>query len=67
MSFMNSSVEADVNSDGSVNLFDYTILGSCLAGPGGTLPVDCACADVDIDGDVDLGDFSAMQDEMTFE
>jgi hypothetical protein len=55
---------SDLNVDGSVNLFDYTILGACVTGPGEAPMADCECADIDQSGHVDLGDFRTLQDEM---
>jgi hypothetical protein len=58
---------ADLNADGSVTLFDYSIFGACWTGPDQAAAADCECADIDVDGDVDLADFSVMQDEMDTE
>jgi len=47
----------DCNSDGGVNLFDYSDLEPCLAGPdGGLTTARCACFDLENDEDVDLVD-----------
>jgi hypothetical protein len=35
--------------------------GTCLAGPDGSLATDCACADLDDDGDSDLHDFATFE------
>ena len=51
---------ADVNLDGYVDIYDATLVGTCLALPPGTDP-RCARADVDADGDVDTDDFIAVQ------
>ncbi len=52
------SYYGDCTSDGCVNLNDYPYLANCLSGPGGPIPPECACADIDTDGDVDLQDYS---------
>ena len=52
--------EADFNTDSYVNMFDYTMLETCLTGPGASLAAQCTCVDIDNDGDVDLRDFAAF-------
>ncbi len=55
-------VIGDCNTDGGVNLFDFTDFDDCASGPGGGLPEPgCACFDFDSDDDVDLLDFGAFQ------
>ena len=40
-------------------------IGTCFTGPGqGPVAPECACADLDADGDVDLRDMSAIQLQM---
>ena len=57
----------DQNGDGSIDLVDFERLESCLAGPDATTPpVACTdtrfeIADLDEDGDVDLGDVRVFQ------
>ncbi len=52
----------DCNTDGGVNLFDYSSFEACLAGPAdGPLTPECACFDLDGDGTVDLMDFGLFQ------
>jgi hypothetical protein len=58
---------ADLNADGAVDLFDYTIMSACMTGPAGSLPTHCDCADIDSDGDADVSDFSTLQVELTIE
>lgn len=56
----------DVNRSGSVDIEDHTIIAGCLAGPGiNTPPVGCTTemferADIDGDGDVDMGDHAVF-------
>ncbi len=57
-------VGGDLNADGRVTLFDYSIFGACVTGPDGVTAADCECADVDTDGDVDLSDFRVIQHDM---
>ena len=58
----------DLDLDCDVDLIDYVIQASCMAGPGVTIPpIDCtaeefAAADTDADGDVDLDDFAGFQE-----
>lgn len=54
--------EGDCNTDGSLNIFDFSEFAACVSGPGSP-PADqeCACADFDGDGDVDLTDFGLTQ------
>ncbi len=62
-----SLVPGDLDDDGDVDLDDYTIFASCMAGPGAsTLPGGCAqddfdASDLDNDSDVDLQDFFGFQ------
>ncbi len=53
--------EADLSADGVVDLDDLFQLLVCRTGPGGVASVDCACSDLDSDGDVDLHDFGRFQ------
>ncbi len=62
--------DGDINLDGAVDLTDYEILSECMSGPGVGLPSG-ACttsqfdrADMDGDGDVDLGDFCTFCDAL---
>jgi hypothetical protein len=50
--------------DGDIDLDDYIIFAGCMAGPG-SLPPECATADLDNDNDCDLDDFAAFQDAFT--
>jgi len=51
----------DCNSDGGVNLLDYSDWSACLSGPNGRPPIGCACFDLDQDGDIDLSDAAELQ------
>ncbi len=57
----------DIDGDGDVDLADFAVLASCLAGPDvDTPPGDCTleqfeASDLDDDNDVDLGDFGRFQ------
>lgn len=52
----------DCNTDGGVNLFDYSPFEACLAGPAdGPLSPECACFDLDGNGTVDLVDFGLFE------
>jgi predicted alpha/beta superfamily hydrolase len=47
----------DLDHDGDMDIDDYVLLESCLAGPGAPLPDPCTPdADLDGDGDTDLAD-----------
>jgi subtilisin-like proprotein convertase family protein len=46
----------DCNADSLISLDDFQRFGECLSGPGGGLGDQCACADIDQDGDTDLHD-----------
>jgi hypothetical protein len=51
----------DCDSDGDVDLTDYSDFESCLSGPTAAPPPSCACFDLDSDDDTDLADFSGFQ------
>jgi len=51
----------DGNGDGVVDLADFEHFVMCLYGPQEITPQNCACFDSDVDTDVDLRDFDAMQ------
>ena len=51
----------DCNEDGSVDLYDYSVFESCLAGPDAEVPEGCECLDVTPSGTVDLADFARAQ------
>ncbi len=53
---------ADLDGDCAVDGHDAALFGECMFGP--QEPSDCAYADFDADGDVDLADFAAYQREM---
>jgi hypothetical protein len=56
----------DCNSDGWVDLLDYSDFDECLSGPDGGLPEPgCSCFDLDTDGDIDLHDAARFQAEFT--
>lgn len=43
------------------NIDIQSALATCFGGPSGTLSLPCQQADLDHDGDVDLGDYSSFQ------
>lgn len=59
-------VGLDINGDGEATAADAESFASCLGGPtaahGGG---NCACLDLDTDGDVDLGDFAEFVRRLT--
>jgi hypothetical protein len=56
-------VPGDLNGDGVVTLGDAARFAECLGGPAGTVLPGCECADADLDGNVDLADFRAFQEQ----
>ena len=58
---------SDFDGSNTVDGFDYRVLETCLAGPDAGLLFGCDCADLDLDGDVDLADFAQLQREFTGE
>jgi len=57
--------DGDCNTDGGVDLIDFSGFHPCLSGPGGGVRRDCRCFDVDQDADVDLSDVAAFQQAFT--
>ena len=56
----------DCQEDGDVDLLDYDLFESCVAGPSGSAPTGiCRCFDVDRSGRVDLIDYSIIQTTFT--
>lgn len=51
----------DLDGDGSVSAGDLWVLADCLAGPDIAPVPGCACADLDGDVGVDLGDYALLQ------
>ena len=59
---LTSGVPGDCTDDWLVDLADYEVFALCMTGPdGGPVEPGCQCADLDIDGDVDLIDFGLFQ------
>jgi hypothetical protein len=58
-------VGADCDADYVVGLSDLSEFVPCLSGPQGGLSQNCDCADLDGDGDVDLGDHALFQFDFT--
>jgi hypothetical protein len=54
-------VLGDCRPNGRLDLADFASLTGCMAGPGADATVECECADMDLDGGVDLRDFAAFQ------
>jgi hypothetical protein len=51
----------DLDNNGDFNAADHSRFEPCLVGPGETTAADCLCADMDLDGTVDLLDFALLQ------
>lgn len=58
---IHTDLTGDVTRDGGIDLADHAALVGCLSGPNATYADGCAPADLDSDGDVDLGDWSLLQ------
>lgn len=54
-------LRGDMNGDGVVNGADFTAFAGCLTGPDVGMLDGCNDADLDLDADVDLADFAALQ------
>jgi hypothetical protein len=54
-------VRGDCDASGDVDLTDFAWMADCLDGPGSDLLTECSCADMDLDDNVDLADFAALQ------
>lgn len=58
----------DCNQDSVVGLADHSVLYSCFHGvDAALLPIECRCADLDNDLDVDLADFGEFQNRFVGE
>jgi uncharacterized protein YjiK len=60
-----SAFDADVAGDSTTDLLDHARMTVCLTGPVGQLPFDCTLADLDLDFNVDLRDWSLFQNALT--
>jgi len=54
-------VPMDCSEDRTIDPPDHAAFVNCLTGPGGEFAPGCSCADENGDRDVDLSDFSALQ------
>jgi hypothetical protein len=64
--FCGSSVNAaDVDSDGDVDLADFSRLAACIAGASESAARQCRCLDLDVDRDVDTSDYAAFRAVLT--
>jgi len=64
-SFTTSSVPADLDTDGDVDLEDFGQLQACYSGVGIPFGEGCGAANLDSDGDVDIDDFDSFWDCMS--
>ncbi len=55
------SVLDGTSNGGSLGACTYEVMVECAAGPGAEVSLDCSCADLDSDGDVDLRDLFSYQ------
>ena len=60
-----SVLPANCVADGVVDLADHQAFQNCVTAPGEAAPPECACADVEGDGDVDLRDWAWLQTGFT--
>ena len=54
-------VLGDCDPNGRLDRADFASLPGCMAGPGSDVAGECGCADMDTNGDADLGDFAEFQ------
>lgn len=58
-------IPGDFDNDRDVDVHDYALFVPCIAGPNQTVVPACRQFDVDLDGDVDLADFRAFQQDLS--
>lgn len=58
---------ADVDFDGRVDNYDFSVFDSCASGPAAAATLLCTTTDLDGDEDVDCADFAEFQTEYTGE
>ena len=51
----------DTDGDGEVTTAELAAFADCATGPGGETRAECAALDLDLDEDIDLADFRALQ------
>jgi len=54
-------VLGDCRPNGRLDLADFASLADCIVGPASDAAAECDCADMNLDGDVDLRDSAAFQ------
>jgi len=60
---VSDAIASDLDHDGDIDARDYSILVSCMNGPGVTPPAGCTGSDLDGDMDVDLTDLRFLEEQ----
>jgi hypothetical protein len=53
--------DQQLDEDGEVSFSDFSVFANCMLGPGIAHQDGCEYADLNADGDADLGDYSEFQ------
>ncbi len=57
--------DGDSDNDGDLDLTDFDAFAACLDGPAAGLTSGCACFDLNGDGNIELNDYSTLQEMFT--
>jgi hypothetical protein len=63
--FVQVALPGDCDGDDDIDMTDFAYVANCLSGPVLWPGDDCACSDIDDDGDADVADLAQFQQAFT--